>query len=269
MEEIPIRFKILFYKLVIEILNFQVVPDDRIESLPLEKYELNQDNIFQIQNIEVIYNAGLEVEKRLKIRCSDVSSTWNDFGYYPHNHLNQISEIINEISTFREDIGFIERIKRLSQVEPTTNFDAIIVKPKVFKVPIEKENKKKIAIMMPFRDEFIIINSAIREIADHLKCKCFRVDDFWQDETIIQDIFSLIYTSHIIIVDFTGKNTNVFYETGISHTLGKHVIPISQNIDDVPFDLKHYRILLYENTPQGLVKFKQSLKQRINAIINS
>jgi hypothetical protein len=29
----------------------------------------------------------------------------------------------------------------------------------------------------------------------------------------------------IVVVDFDTRNPNVFYETGIAHTLGKHVVP--------------------------------------------
>ncbi|MCT7486360.1 hypothetical protein N5T98_04880 [Aliarcobacter cryaerophilus] len=63
---------------------------------------------------------------------------------------------------------------------------------------------------------------------------CKRADDIWEDHTFIQDIFSLIYKSKIVIVDFTGKNPNVMYETGIAHTLGKIVI---QNLADI----QHHR----------------------------
>jgi len=57
----------------------------------------------------------------------------------------------------------------------------------------------------------------------------------WEDATIIQDVFSLIYRASFIVVDSSGRNPNVFYETGIAHTLGKDVVPITQNDADVPF----------------------------------
>jgi hypothetical protein len=75
--------------------------------------------------------------------------------------------------------------------------------------------------------------------------RCTRVDDIWEESVVIQDIFNLIFRAHVVIVDFTGKNANVMYETGIAHTLGKHVIPISQSLDDVPFDMSHHRVLKY------------------------
>ena len=44
-----------------------------------------------------------------------------------------------------------------------------------------------------------------------------------------------------MVVDFSGKNANVMYETGIAHTLGKKVIPITQRIDDIPSDMQQYQ----------------------------
>ncbi len=44
----------------------------------------------------------------------------------------------------------------------------------------------------------------------------------------------------------TGRNANVFYETGYAHALGKRVILITQKAEDIPFDLKHYPHIIYE-----------------------
>ena len=97
---------------------------------------------------------------------------------------------------------------------------------------------------------------------------CARVDDLWNNSTIIQDIFELIYCSSIVIVDFTGKNPNVFYEAGIAHTLGKNVIPITQSLNDIPFDLRHHRVLDYLNNNEGLQKLKINLLKRIKILKN-
>jgi hypothetical protein len=84
----------------------------------------------------------------------------------------------------------------------------------------------------------------------------------------VQDIFELIYRSSIVIVDFSGRNPNVFYEAGIAHTLGKNVIPITQSIDDIPFDLRHHRVLKYLNNSEGLQELKRSLEKRLKVLKN-
>lgn len=83
---------------------------------------------------------------------------------------------------------------------------------------------------------------------------------------IIQDIFSLIFRSFIVVCDFTGKNPNVFYEAGIAHTLGKHVIPITQSEQDIPFDLQHHRYIKYLNNSEGLAELQKSLSSRFSTL---
>ena len=93
---------------------------------------------------------------------------------------------------------------------------------------------------------------------------CLRADDIWEETAIIQDVFNLIFRAQVVIVDFTGKSPNVMYETGIAHTLGKHVIPISQSLDDVPFDMIHHRTLKYLPNNEGYEKLQHSLKKKLS-----
>ena len=57
----------------------------------------------------------------------------------------------------------------------------------------------------------------------------------------------------------TGRNPNVMYEIGMAHTVGKPVVMITQNREDVPFDLKHYRYIVYEYTPRGCQLLEEKL----------
>jgi len=117
--------------------------------------------------------------------------------------------------------------------------------------------------MMPFDKKFDQVYKSIIESCNHCNLECKRADDIWNNSIIIQDIFDLIYTSIIIIVDFTGKNPNVMHETGIAHALGKIVIPITQAIDDVPFDLRHHRVLKYLPNNEGLTELTTILTQKL------
>ena len=140
----------------------------------------------------------------------------------------------------------------------------IRTKPIVFKIPREKRDPKLIALMMPFDDDFKPVHEAIKEIAEELKLTCLRADDIWEDSTIIQDIFSLIYKAELVICDFSRRNTNVFYEAGIVHTLGRKLIPIVQDFNDIPSDMRHHRHLIYDlSKPDWLLKFRKELKSKI------
>lgn len=142
----------------------------------------------------------------------------------------------------------------------------IMFSPSVFKIPEGPVRDDLVAIMMPFAAEFTPVHNAIKAACASTGHECLRVDNMWEDSAVIQDIFSLIFRARIVVVDFTGKNSNVMYETGIAHTLGKHVVPITQSIDDVPFDMRHHRAARYLPNDQGLAALVETLSQRLTQL---
>jgi hypothetical protein len=138
--------------------------------------------------------------------------------------------------------------------------------PHVFSVPDFQVERDLVAVMMPFSSGFGPVHNAIKIACEASTLRCLRADDLWEHATIIQDIFNLLLRSHIVVVDFTGRNPNVMYETGIAHTLGKLVIPISQSLDDVPFDMKHHRVLKYLPNEQGYRDLAATLTKKLSQI---
>ena len=144
----------------------------------------------------------------------------------------------------------------------------ILFTPSVFKIPKKPTNSKLISVMMPFGPSYRGTYEAIKRVADHMELECLRADDIWDNSTFIQDIFDLIFCSRIVVVDFSERNPNVMYETGIAHTLGKIVIPITQSINDIPSDLGHHRALKYLPNDQGYRNLSNQLYKKINTIID-
>lgn len=142
--------------------------------------------------------------------------------------------------------------------------------PSVFQIPDDPEPKDDlVAVMMPFEAAFEGVFKAINRSCSELDLRCFRVKDIWKESQIIQDIFELILVSRIVVVDFSEENTNVFYEAGIAHTLGKEVVPLAQSVkNDVPFDLRSHRVIEYKNNEQGLREMSQKLKKRLRTILD-
>jgi hypothetical protein len=135
--------------------------------------------------------------------------------------------------------------------------------PNVFQIPDGGVEPDLVAVMMPFSPEFKPVYEAMKRACTANSLRCVRVDDMWQDSVIVQDIFSLIFRAQVVLVDFSRKNPNVMYETGIAHTLGKHVVPVAQAIDDVPFDMRHHRTLLYLANGEGLQQLERELAAKL------
>jgi len=92
---------------------------------------------------------------------------------------------------------------------------------------------------MPFDVEF-------NEMYDYLKdligdeFLVFRADNLLNQQNILKDIIQSIHNSDLVIADLSGLNPNVFYELGLAHALRKNVILLTQDIEQLPFDLRYH-----------------------------
>jgi hypothetical protein len=143
----------------------------------------------------------------------------------------------------------------------------LLVSPKVFAIPRIEIDPNLISVMMPFSREFDAVYASIQSACQSVGLRCERADDLWEESTIIQDVFNLIFRSAVVVVDLSGRNSNVLYETGIAHTLGRPVVPISQNTGALPFDLAHHRTLHYLPNEQGLGEMRMRLERRLRSLM--
>jgi hypothetical protein len=95
---------------------------------------------------------------------------------------------------------------------------------------------------------------------------CSRADDVFTPGSVIADILASINGADYLIADLTGRNPNVYYELGYAHALGKPVILLTQQIADVPFDLKHQRLIAYSDTVAGAAALRDTLEKYLNNI---
>ncbi len=142
------------------------------------------------------------------------------------------------------------------------------VTPTVFRVPTEPRDPRLVSVMMPFDASLDQVYATIGNLCTELDLKCSRADDVFDESELIQDVFSLIYRSAVVICDFTGSNPNVYYEAGIAHTLGRPVVPLTQFDAHVTFDLKHHRFIQYLNNSQGLQELKPKLQRRLRRLLH-
>ena len=136
--------------------------------------------------------------------------------------------------------------------------------PRVFQFPTETPREPDlVAVMMPFDPGYAPVYQALKEASTEAGFRCQRADDIWVHDHIMDDVLSLIWRARAVVSDLTGKNANVFYETGIAHTIGRDVILTSQSMDDVPFDLRSIRTLKYLANREGLDQLKIQVRDRL------
>ena len=114
-------------------------------------------------------------------------------------------------------------------------------------------------VLMPFDTIFDdIYKLGIKESATNLGLRAERVDEQKYSEGVLDRIYRQIDLADIIIDDMTGQNPNVFYEVGYAHAKEKLCILLTSSANDIPFDLKHRRHIVYE---QSISKLKAQLSE--------
>lgn len=93
---------------------------------------------------------------------------------------------------------------------------------------------------------------------------CHRADKAARPGEIITHVIENLVSADIVIADLSGRNPNVFYESGVRHSVNNNTILIADNLDDVPFDLRGLRTIAYKWDAEQMLKLRRSLK---NAII--
>lgn len=129
---------------------------------------------------------------------------------------------------------------------------------------------KLVFVVCPFKDEFdAIYEDHIKKVViEELTMKCLRADEIYSNRPIIDDIWKLINEAIIIVADLTERNPNVFYEVGLAHAIGKEVILLAQNVEDIPFDFRHLRTIIYKNDYRGQTELHETLRKTIQTIVH-
>ena len=148
---------------------------------------------------------------------------------------------------------------------------ANIIPAEFAELQVKTGDRHKCFMIMPFGDADLqaIYECCIRPLINACHLDCERGDDETGSGVIMDDINASIDAADIVIADLSGKNANVFYELGIADTKKKPVLLMAQSVDDIPFDLKHRRVVLYENSILGCKKLEKALSKNLLAMLGS
>ena len=122
--------------------------------------------------------------------------------------------------------------------------------------------QEKCFVLMPFKEPFnSYYDLILKQAALDVGLEPIRADEIYGTRPIIEDIVKEIREASVLIAEVSGKNPNVNYEMGIAHTMKRPVVIISQSLDDIPFDYRHLRAIIYDTTKVG---WDSSLKAQIS-----
>ena len=133
--------------------------------------------------------------------------------------------------------------------------------PGVSREPRVREFLDTCFVMMPFGEWFDryyqeIYVPAIKEAG----FEPVRADELFSTGSVVEQIWDQIERSKLLLADLSGKNPNVFYELGLAHAARKPVVFTASSVDDVPFDLRHLRVIVYDvREPDWAPRLRKSI----------
>jgi len=95
--------------------------------------------------------------------------------------------------------------------------------------------KNKCFVVMPFHSLYEaeyerVILPAIEDVG----LACVRGNEIYSRQAIIQDIWASIREARIVVAELSGRNPNVMYEIGLAHAIGKPIVLLTRNEEDIP-----------------------------------
>jgi hypothetical protein len=123
-------------------------------------------------------------------------------------------------------------------------------------------------VVMPFRPELDGVYSLIESVVESYEnIQCTRADQLTVSRPIMEDVRNEIARADLVIVDLTGRNSNVYYEAGMAAAWKKPWIVLAQSVDDLTFDVEQIRSILYSNRMGSDADLEAKLRKAIEDTI--
>ena len=120
----------------------------------------------------------------------------------------------------------------------------------------------RVFVLMPFDEEFRkIYDRLIVPAMERAGYEVSRADSELDQQNVLKDVVRGIAMADLVIADLTTRNANVLYELGLSHALRSNTVLLAQSIDEVPFDLRSYRIVRYSTEFDEVEKLVEQLEE--------
>ena len=123
-------------------------------------------------------------------------------------------------------------------------------------------------VAMQFGEPYdTIYRTVIKPKAEKLGFEVVRIDEINRPGIIFQDIQRKIEDAKVVIAEITAPNQNVYYEVGYAHALNKPTILLAQRDKELPFDIRSYRVIFYDDSIGGKPLVEKMLREHLSSIL--
>ena len=132
---------------------------------------------------------------------------------------------------------------------------------------VVSSSRPRAFVVMQFAEPYdTFYKEVIQNQAEAAGFEVTRIDEKAGPGVIFQDIQREIEQAEIVIAEITPANPNVFYELGYAHALGKPTILLARRESELPFDIRSFRVVFYNDTIGGKVEVERNLRRHLEAI---
>jgi hypothetical protein len=114
-------------------------------------------------------------------------------------------------------------------------------------------------------DEFYL--KALVPVITGVEMTPVRADSIYGPQTIMGTVYRGVEQAEVVIIDFTGRNANVAMEFMMAAMIGKRMIYLTQDLDDIPSDIRgRVRVIKYSDHYAAIDQMKIDLGLQLAAI---
>jgi hypothetical protein len=188
------------------------------------------------------------------------------------------ADALERITIIEKNPGRAERLQAilaqyLTALSMPENFDQVDLKAaerSLESVGRESSAKPHIFVAMPFSDAMEdIYFFGIQGTVNAAGYLCERVDMDRFTGDILARIKERIETAALVIADLSGSNPNVYLEVGYAWGKGRPTLLLSQNLEDLTFDVKSQRCICYKTIRELAKKLAADLSAMKDSLLKS
>lgn len=192
-------------------------------------------------------------------------------------NLGEFPPLLREIVFVERSVGRAERLNEyLEKIAPAKTMHTSTVRglenledetgENLRSAVIESESKKTIFVAMPFAEEFEdVYFFGIQGAVNKAGFLCERADLQSFTGDVVDWVKTRIENATLVVADLTGANANVYLEVGYAWGKNKNTILLVKNADELKFDVKGQRCLVYKNIKDLMEKLEYELKNLIES----
>lgn len=122
--------------------------------------------------------------------------------------------------------------------------------------------RRRCFVLMPFTEDFNdVYRLCVKPTLVEAGWICTRADEIFQTREIMSIVWEEILRADLIVAELTHRNANVYYELGFAHALNVNTILLTQDVHDVPFDLRHRQLIVYSPSRTGYGELRRAIRE--------